>query len=60
MVFYKSNYTTQTLIKYFIKKHFVQNAMCFQSYCSRKHEVADLLVFNKAPLAHTDSYGNKQ
>jgi hypothetical protein len=30
--------------------------MCLQTYYSRKHEAADLLVFNKVPITHTDSY----
>ena len=60
MVFDQANYTTQTLIKSFIKIPFVQDAMCFQSYRSRKQEAADFLVFNKALLTHAKSYENKQ
>ena len=41
-------------------KLFVQNAMRLQSYCLRKQEAADPLVFNKAPLTHAESYENKQ
>jgi hypothetical protein len=53
---YKAIYITQTLIKALIKKHFIQNAMRLQIYDSRKHEASDPLVFNKAPITHTDSY----
>jgi hypothetical protein len=49
-------YITQTLTKAFIKKYFIQNAKRLQTYYSRKHEAADPLVFNKAPITHTDSY----
>ena len=30
--------------------------MCLQTYYSQKHEVVDLLVFNKALITHTDFY----
>jgi hypothetical protein len=30
--------------------------MRLQTYYSRKHEAADPLVLNKAPITHTDSY----
>jgi hypothetical protein len=53
---YKAIYIIQTLTKAFIKKHFIQNAKRLQTYCSRKHKVADPLVFNKAPITYTDSY----
>jgi hypothetical protein len=56
MAFYKAIYITQILTKAFIEKHYIQYAMRLQTYCSRKHEAADPLVFNKAPITHTDSY----
>jgi uncharacterized protein YjbK len=56
MVLYKVIYIIQILTKAFIEKHYIQYAMRLQTYCSRKHEAADPLVFNKAPIIHTDSY----
>jgi hypothetical protein len=56
MAFYKAIYITQILTKAFIEKRYIQYAMRLQTYCSRKHEAADPLVFNKAPITHTDSY----
>jgi hypothetical protein len=56
---YKAIYIIQTLTKAFIKKHFTQNAMRLQTYCSRKHEAADPLVFNKAPITHIGSFRNE-
>jgi hypothetical protein len=56
MALYKAIYITQILTKAFIEKHYIQYAMCLQTYCSRKYEAADPLVFNKAPITHTDSY----
>jgi hypothetical protein len=56
MALYKIIYITQILTKVFIEKHNIQYAMRLQTYCSRKHEVADPLVFNKAPITYTNSY----
>jgi hypothetical protein len=56
MALYKAMYITQILTKSFIEKHYIQNAMRLQTYCSQKHEAAEPLVFNKAPITHTDSY----
>jgi hypothetical protein len=59
MALYKAIYITQILTKAFIEKHYIQNAMRLQTYCSRKHEAADPFVFNKALVTHTDSYRTK-
>jgi hypothetical protein len=56
MALYKTIYITQILTKAFIEKHYIRYAMHLQTYCSRKHEVADPFVFNKAPITHTDPY----
>jgi hypothetical protein len=56
MALYKAIYITQILTKAFIEKYYIQYAMYLQTYCSRKHEAADPLVFNKAPITHTNSY----
>jgi hypothetical protein len=56
MALYKAIYITQILTKAFIEKHYIQYAMHFQTYCSRKYEATDPFVFNKAPITHTDSY----
>jgi hypothetical protein len=56
MALYKAIYITQILTKAFIENHYIQNAMRLQTYCSRKHEAADPLLFNKVPITHTDSY----
>jgi hypothetical protein len=56
MALYKAIYIIQILTKAFIEKHYIQYAMRLQTYCSRKHEVANPLVFNKAPITYTDSY----
>jgi hypothetical protein len=56
MALYKAIYITQILTKAFIEKHYIQYAMYLQTYYSRKHEAADPLVFNKAPITHTNSY----
>jgi hypothetical protein len=59
MALYKAMYITQILTKAFIEKHHIQNAMRLQTYCSQKHEAAGPLVFNKAPIPHTDFYGTE-
>jgi hypothetical protein len=56
MTFYKAIYIIQILIKACIEKHYIENAIRFQTYCLRKYEATDPLVFNKASITHTDSY----
>jgi hypothetical protein len=56
MALYKAIYINQILTKAFIEKYYIEYAMCFHTYCSRKHVAADPLVFNKAPIIQTDSY----